>query len=139
MYSSYESTCWMEAHQDQKVFTAFTSAYISVIAETLPLLERSCVRQDPMLWLGTEICRLTQDRRLSGGNPEGGQEALPALPCPLFPLSDVPPALLHPHPLTPHTLLPWHMGTINHCCDLAERPKLTQHSSSAIKTLFMIF
>lgn len=68
---------------------------------------------------------------MSGGNPGGGggEEALPALPCPLFPLSDVP---LHLR------LLPRHMRTINHCCDLAERPRLTQHSSSAIKTLFMI-
>lgn len=88
------------------------------------------MRQESMLCLHTEICRL--GRRLSGGNPggcEGGQEALPALPCPLFPLSDVP-LRLH--------LLPRHMGTINHRCDLAERPRLTQHTGSAIKTLFMI-
>ncbi len=75
----------------------------------------------------TQICGLQQDRKLSGGNPgggEGGHEALPALPCPLFPLSDVPFRL---------RLLPRHMGSINHCCDLAERTGLTQHSRSAIK------
>lgn len=97
-----------------------------------PALGGSRVRQESVLCLHTEICGLTQDRRLSGGNPgggEGGREALPALPCPLFPLSDV--------PLRPH-LLPRHMGTINHCCDPAERPGLTRHSGPAIKTLFMI-
>lgn len=106
--------------------------------KTLSAIGSRCVRQEPMPCLHTEMCRLTQDRGLSGGNPVGGergQETLPALPCPLFPLSDVSPP---PNAYTAHSPPSWHMGTINHCCDLAERPRLTQHSSSAIKTLFMI-
>lgn len=41
-----------------------------------PALGGSRVRQESVLCLHTEICGLTQDRRLSGGNPGGGSASL---------------------------------------------------------------
>lgn len=99
------------------------SIWLTETLKTFPARCRSCVRREPLLCPQTDSCRLTgQEETVEVRG--GGKRLFSCCVCCFH-------FLIHPHAATPP---PSAYG--KQCGDVAERPGRTQHSSSAIKTIY---